>query len=124
MPPDVVRFPDTTTCGELLAKYPAGSIKWLALEDAAGHYAGLCDVSEIAFATKSPEQPVADFAREKVEVLQVTQSLDDAIKWFETPGRDAAIVVNFRARMEVVGILNEAYVLKRYAQELERRRSL
>ena len=54
----------------------------------------------------------------------MTQSLDDAIKWFETPGRDAAIVVNFRARMEVVGILNEAYVLKRYAQELERRRSL
>ena len=92
--------------------------------DNAGHYAGLCDISEIAFAAKSPEEPVKDFARQMAEVLQLAQSLEDAIKWFETPGRDAAIVVNSTARMEVVGILTEAYVLKRYAQELERRRSL
>jgi chloride channel protein, CIC family len=124
MRPDVVRYPNTVTCGELLSKYPAGSIKWIALVDDNGQYAGLCDVSEIAFAAKSPEQPVADFARQKAEVLNVAQSLEDAIKWFETPGRDAAIVVNSSAHMEVVGILTEAYVLKRYAQELERRRSL
>lgn len=124
MRPDVVRFPDTVTCGELLAKYPAGSIKWLALEDAAGHYAGLCDVSEIAFAAKEPEQPAKVFARQKAEVLHLAQSLEDAIKWFETPGREAAIIVSAPTRMKVVGILTEAYVLKRYAQELERRRSL
>lgn len=124
MRPDVVRYPDTVACGELLSKYPAGSIKWIALVDDKGQYAGLCDVSEIAFAAKNPEQPVADFARQKAEVLHVAQSLEDAMKWFETPGREAAIVVNSPTRMEVVGILTEAYVLKRYAQELERRRSL
>lgn len=124
MRPDVVRYPDTVACGELLSKYPAGSIKWIALVDDKGQYAGLCDVSEIAFASKSPEQLVSDFARQKAEMLHVSQSLEDAMKWFETPGRDAAIVVNSPTRMEVVGILTEAYVLKRYAQELERRRSL
>lgn len=124
MRPDVVRFSDAITCGELLSRYPPGSIKWIALVDEGGQYAGLCDVSEIAFAAKSPAQPVRDFARQRVEVLDVTQSLEDAIKWFEAPGRDAAIVVNSPMRMEVVGILTEAYALKRYAQELERRRNL
>ncbi|MFO1132007.1 MAG: chloride channel protein [Hyphomicrobiales bacterium] len=124
MRPDVVRFPDTATCGELLSRYPAGSIKWIALVNGADHYAGLCDVSEIAFAAKDPGQPAADFARQKTEVLYVAQTLEDAIKWFETPGREAAVVINSPTRMGVVGILTEAYVLKRYAQELERRRSV
>jgi hypothetical protein len=49
-------------------------------------------------------------------------SLEDAMLWFETQGREAAAVVNSISRMEIAGIVTEAYVLKRYAQELERRR--
>ena len=122
MRPDVVKLPEDISCGELLEKYPPGSIKWIALLDAKGHYAGLCDVSEVAFAAKSPEQPASSFARQTTEVLSLTQSLEDAMLWFETPSREAAVVVTSQARMEVAGLLTEAYVLKRYAQELERRR--
>lgn len=122
MRPDVVKLPEDISCGELLERYPPGSIKWIALLDAEGRYAGLCDVSEVAFAAKSPEQPASSFARQTTEVLSLTQSLEDAMLWFETPSREAAVVVTSQARMEVAGLLTEAYVLKRYAQELERRR--
>ncbi|WP_421692912.1 chloride channel protein [Aestuariivirga sp.] len=122
MRPDVVKFPDTVTCGELLAKYPPGSIKWVVLVDAEERYMGLCDVAEVAFSSHSPDQPVSAFAHQKSEVLSVRQSLEDAILWFETPGREVAAVVNSLERMEIAGIVTESYVLKRYAQELERRR--
>ena len=122
MRPDVVKFPDSVSCGELLEKYPPGSIKWIALVDADSRYAGLCDLGEIAFAIKTAEQPAKDFARQKTEVLSLGHSLEDAMLWFETPGREAAVVVNSISRMEIAGIVTETYVLKRYAQELERRR--
>jgi CIC family chloride channel protein len=123
MRPDVVKFPDTVSCGELLEKYPPGSIKWIALVTAEGRYAGLCDVAEVAFASKAPKQPASEFARQQSEMLTLKQSLEDAMLWFEIPGRELAIVVNSLEAKEIVGIITESYVLKRYAQELERRRN-
>ena len=122
MRPDVVKLPDTVTCGELLQNYPPGSIKWIALVDAGDQYAGLCDLAELAFAAKSREEPARSFARQQSEFLSLSQNLEDAMLWFEVPGREAAVVVGSRSTKEIVGIVTESYVLKRYAQELERRR--
>ena len=123
MRPDVVTFSDTVTCGELLERYPPGSIKWIALVDADEKYVGLCDLAEVAFSVKSPEEPAKDFARQQSDFLSLAQSLEDAMLWFEIPGREAAVVVSSRSSMEIAGFVTESYVLKRYAQELERRRN-
>lgn len=123
MRPDVVRFPDTTTCGVILEKYPPGSIKWIVLVTSEGRYAGICDVAEIAFASKATDEPASAYARQQSEILTLQQSLEDAMLWFETPRRGVATVVNSTTLLQPVGIVTESYVLKRYAQELERRRN-
>ena len=75
MRPDVVKFPDAVSCGTLLEKYPPGSIKWVALVDEAGRYSGLCDVAEIAYSAKSSDRPLRDFARQRTDVLYLSQTL-------------------------------------------------
>lgn len=122
MRPDVVKFSDRATCGELLAKYPPGSIKWVVLVDEGERYAGVCDMGEIAFSVRSPDEPAMRFARQAAEVLTLGSSLEEAMLWFEAPGRDVAVIVNSAAFMHPVGIVTESHLLKRYAQELERRR--
>ena len=119
---DVVKFPDTATCGELLAKHPPGSVKWIVLVDGGERYVGVCDMGEIAFSAKSPTELARNFSRQATEVLTLGSSLDEAMLFFEVPGRDVAVVVNSTAFMHPAGIVTEPYLLKRYAQELERRR--
>ena len=55
-------------------------------------------------------------------MLTLGSSLEEAMLWFEVPGRDVAVIVNSAAFMHPVGIVTESHLLKRYAQELERRR--
>jgi CIC family chloride channel protein len=123
MRPDVVKLPAGITCGELLERYPPGSAKRIVLVDDDGRYGGLCDIGEIAFGAKAPSEPAATFAHHADEFLSATQSLEDAMLWFEAHGRDAVVVVNAPGDRRVAGIVTESYVLKRYAQELERRRA-
>lgn len=120
--PDIASLPVSITSGELLQRHPPGSIKWIALTGLSGRYEGLCDVAEVAFSAKSHDTPALEFARYQGDVLAASESLEDALKWFEAHSREAIVVVNSRSSMQVVGILTESYVLKRYAQELERRR--
>ena len=122
MRPDIHKLPAGITCGELLQRYPPGSAKRVVLVDGEGHYEGLCDVAELAFTCSDPEAPAAGFAKQQEEFLTVTQSLDEALAWFERLGREAIVVVQSTNDPRVVGIVTDTYVLKRYAQELERRR--
>ena len=124
MKTEVPKFPFDASCGEFLAQFPPGSAKRVALVDGTGRYHGLCDAAEVAFGAKSPEDPVAGFARQKDEYLTARQSLQDAVTYFETSANDAVVVVDTAASTRAMGLATDAYVLKRYAQELERRRHL
>jgi hypothetical protein len=79
-----------------------------------------CSIAGVVFAAKSLEQPAKDSARQKSEVPSLGHSLEDAMLWFESAGREAAVVVNSVSRMEIAGIVTESYVLKRYAPERRR----
>jgi len=122
MRPDVHKAPDTISCAELLSFYPPGSTKRVVLTDAAGRYRGVCDPSEVAFSARDTSAPAENFAKQKDEFLTLAQSLDDALHWLEKLGRESVIVVRSESDPQVMGVVTESYVLKRYAQELERRK--
>ncbi|MBI2719027.1 MAG: chloride channel protein [Rhizobiales bacterium] len=122
MRPDVHKLPDTVSCEELLRRFPPGSAKRVVLVDGEDRYRGLCDVAEIAFNVTDRSVPALAYARQQEEVLTLAQSLDDALHWVERLGREAVVVVYDEKDRRIAGLVTDAYVLKRYTHELERRR--
>lgn len=119
---DVKRLHDTATCAELLEKYPPGSAKRVALVDNAGRYQGLCEVSEIAYEAKAGGGAAIKFAKQKDTMMTTGQSLEDALAFFQNHSTDAVVVVDSGSDRKLAGLLTDSYLLRRYTQELERRR--
>jgi CIC family chloride channel protein len=122
---DVRTVPLNLPLADLRVQVPLGSAKWLFAVDRSGHYAGMIDVA-------SAHDP---------DLLDLTDSLlaADLVAGhhgFVLPSNDIRAILNAftRSRAEtlpvlrsahdrqVIGSVSEAFCLKRYAQELERRR--
>jgi CIC family chloride channel protein len=55
-------------------------------------------------------------------VLLPQMSIKEAVQMFETSESDALAVVDGAETMRVIGVLTEQYALRRYSEELEKRR--
>jgi CIC family chloride channel protein len=108
---DVRSVPLNLPLAELRAQVPLGSAKWLFAVDRQGHYAGMIDVA----------------AAHDPDLLDLTETLPtDTIRTilaaFTQARAETLPVVRSRTDRQVIGSVSEAFCLKRYAQELERRR--
>jgi CIC family chloride channel protein len=56
------------------------------------------------------------------DVLLPQMTIKDAVAMFETAEADALAVVDSKENRRVIGFLNEYYALRRYTEELDRRR--
>ena len=101
--------------------FPLGATQRVVVVDAAGRYAGLVFPAE-AHAEDTAERGLAGLLHYKAAMLLPQMSIKEAIAAFEAAEADALVVVDTVENRQVLGLLTEAHALRRYTEELDRRR--
>jgi CIC family chloride channel protein len=110
---------------ELLRRFPPGTTKQVFAVDGSGRLCGTIDPAEAGRPGAAPEAAtVADLVSSPGVFLLPGDDLRTALLRFSRAAQESLPVVNDVERRHVVGYVSEAYALRRYAQELERRRSV
>jgi CIC family chloride channel protein len=122
--PKVVDASATTL--QIRDKFPLGSVKRLFVTDD-GAFIGSIDLATI-YDTKQPDNMAAPSARDLVKAegvyLLPMDNVRTALARFSEKQVETMPVLRSHSDKHIVGYLTEAYALRRYNQELERRRSL
>ena len=100
---------------------PLGSTNRVVAVGADGRYAGIVWLAD-AHAAELEVDTVAEVLHHTGTVLLPQMTVKEAVAAFETAEADALAVVDGTDTMQVVGLLTEQYTLRRYAEELEKRR--
>jgi chloride channel protein, CIC family len=110
---------------ELLRRYPPGSTKQVFVVDANARLCGVVDPAEAARPEGGGEVPtVGDLVSAPLAYLLAGDDLRTALIRFSRTAQESLPVVDDAEERHVIGYVSEAYALRRYAQELERRRSV
>lgn len=107
-------------------KYPVGSAKRVFAVDLEGNYAGALDMAVV----HDPQYDevidaglVADLVNQRDVYLLPSENVRAALARFDESQTESLPVLAARGDPRVVGYMSEAFALRRYTQELERRRS-
>ncbi len=120
MRPDLKTVPRETSLERFRELYPLGSATRVVALDRDDRYAGMVIVAE-AHGLQDPEvRAVGPLLRFGDTVLRPAMNIREAALAFDRAEAEALAVVDTHNRP--IGLLTEAYVLRRYADELERRR--
>jgi CIC family chloride channel protein len=118
--------PANMTLRNLRLKFPAGSAKQVFAVAPDGHYAGWIDMAVV----HDPQLDdaidagvVADLVQQPDLFLLPSENIRSALARFDEGQCEALPVLSARADPRVLGYVTEAYALRRYTQELERRSS-
>jgi CIC family chloride channel protein len=115
-----------TTLASFRRDYPLGVTDRVVVMDDAGKYAGIVLVAEAH--TQGKDVPgkgtgtVLDLLHNADDVLTPQMTIKEAVALFEEAEADALAVVDSTENRRVIGLLTEQYALRRYSEELERRR--
>jgi CIC family chloride channel protein len=118
--------PTALPLGALRKKYPPGSAKRVFAAAPDGHYAGWVDmafVNDPQLDDAIEAGTVADVVNQRDVYLLPNENVRTALARFEDAQSETLPVLSARTDPRVIGYVTESYALKRYAQELERRRS-
>jgi chloride channel protein, CIC family len=111
--------------GELLRRFPPGSTKQVFAVDGSGRLCGVIDPAEASRPEGDRDRhTVADLIERPVVFLLPGDDLRTALIRFSRTAQESLPVVDDPDGRHVVGYVSEAFALRRYAQELERRRSV
>jgi CIC family chloride channel protein len=107
-------------------KFPLGSVTRVFVVGQDGHYAGWVDLAEV----HDPQIDdvvdyvvVADLVRQPGAYLLPQYNVRAALAKFEETLSESLPVLQSPSDPRVIGYMTESYALRRYSQELERRRS-
>ncbi|CAN5732631.1 chloride channel protein [soil metagenome] len=123
---DPKTVPATMPVDEVREKYPLGSAKSVFVVAEGGAFTGTLDLAALhdAAAADLPERRTAgDFAGQPDLFLLPFENVRTALTRFEDKEVEALPVLSSIGDRSVVGYLTEQYALRRYNQELERRRT-
>jgi CIC family chloride channel protein len=102
--------------------FPLGSTAYVAAVDEADRYVGMILVADAYAAEAMPDHAVMDLLHYSAEMLLPGMSVKEAVLAFDHAEAEALAVVDSYTDRRVIGLLTEAYVLRRYSAALERRR--
>ena len=102
--------------------FPLGSTAYVIAVDEMDRYVGLVLVADAHAAEASPDNSIKDLLRYPDEMLLPGMAVKEAVLTFDRAEAEALAAVDAFLDRRVVGILTEAYVLRRYAAALEGRR--
>jgi chloride channel protein, CIC family len=115
------RVPLDMTLETFRRQFPLGSIGRVVAVDPSGRYAGILATSE-AHAAPEEAATVAEVVHHTSAVLQPQMTIKEAVSRFEEAESDELAVVDSADTMRVIGVLTEQFALRRYSEELEKRR--
>jgi CIC family chloride channel protein len=114
-----------TTVARFREQFPLGSAQRIVVVDEAGRYQGIVMLSDAHLARHDETASSSDLRpllRLQDSVLLPWMNIKQAAERFEQSESEALAVVDSLAQRQVVGLLSEAHVLRRYAEELEKAR--
>jgi CIC family chloride channel protein len=122
---DAKTVPETTPLAELRERFPPGSTKRAFVVSESGEYAGSLDVTALYDEMPSDlaTQTARNFAKEGDLYLLSYENVRTALARFEDKEVESLPVLESPTDKKVIGYLSEQYALRRYNQELERRRT-
>lgn len=125
MRPDVRTVSATATLERFKQDFPLGSTQRVIAVDENSKYAGVIIVPEV-FAdpveTSGPDESLSSFIRVSHDFLLPNMNAKQAAALFDKTGSDALAVVDNLIERRVVGLLTESHTLRRYSEELDKRR--
>jgi CIC family chloride channel protein len=108
-----------------IAAHPIGSTYWVPATDPFGRYVGMVSVAEAHRLAADPEHcadAVRALLRHADDTLTPELNIREAAQRFAEAESEALAVIASATGRSVVGLLSEAHVLRRYADELDRAR--
>ena len=115
---DVPTSPETATLAEFRRRFPLGGASRVVLLDSESRYAGVAPTAAAYMEGHSPDERVAVLAESKAVTLTPEMNIAEVMQMFDATESEELAVVNGAG--EVVGLLAEIYVSRRYAKELEK----
>ncbi len=101
--------------------FPLGAAQFIIATDTAQKYVGIAYPAE-AFTLNDPNAIVTNILHHGGHYLLPDMTVKEAISAFEAAEADALAVLDGEVTRRVLGVLTEQYALRRYNEELERRR--
>ncbi|HQT75457.1 MAG: chloride channel protein [Rhodospirillales bacterium 20-64-7] len=101
--------------------FPLGATQRVIALDEGDRYAGIVLLPE-AHADADDDHKVRDIVHYADTVLLPQMTIKEAVAMFENAESDALVVVDNTNDRHVIGLLTEQYALRRYSDELDRRR--
>jgi CIC family chloride channel protein len=103
-------------------QFPLGSKTQVIAIDLHGRYAGIALVAEAHEPERKPETSLQGILRNRSATLTPDMNVQQAVAAFDGAESESLAVVDSHDRGRVVGVLTEAFALRRYAEESEKRR--
>ncbi len=113
---------DDTPLSSFRRDFPLGATTQVVVVDETDRYKGLILVSEAHAAIDEGSPKVGSILHDTGVVLMPQMTIKEAVAQFEAAESDALAVVDTVETGRVIGLLTEQYALRRYSDELERRR--
>jgi CIC family chloride channel protein len=102
------------------AQHLLGSTKYVAVVDSSGAFLGLLDVAGI-HSLKNGNGGLENHLVHTDAIVEARATLDHILPLFERYETETLVVVDCAQSRRVQGLITEAFALRRYRQELERR---
>jgi chloride channel protein, CIC family len=119
---DVQTVHASTNVASFREAFPLGSVAYVVAVDEAERYVGLIAVADIYASEALPDKSMKDYVHQTEEMLLPGMAVKEAVLAFDRAEAEALAVVDSYLDRRVIGLLTEAYVLRRYSAALERRR--
>lgn len=106
-------------------EFPLGSTQRAVVTDSGGRYAGIVLVPEAHAADldgQAAEIPVTALLRYATDMLVPQMNAKEAAAMFDATESEALAVVDDPKSRQLLGLLTESHTLRRYSEELDRRR--
>lgn len=120
---DVKTVADRMTLVEFRAAFPLGSGNRVVAIDRSGRYAGImlvADAYQPAVETLPPDATIEPLLKYRDRFLLPGLNVADAAQVFERAESEELAVLDNLGNRNVVGLLTEKYLLRRYAEELDK----
>jgi len=121
---DIAVVSATMPLSDFCARFPVGATKYVAAIDAEGAFAGLADVASIHAEAATPEaraETLAQVVSHQNAWIDAQTRFDRLMPLFESRETELLVVVDDATTKRVIGLITEAFALRRYRQELEAR---
>ena len=118
---EVRTVPTDMILPDFKSDFSLGSEHRVVVVDAEDRYAGIVQIAEV-YADAQDDHMVGELVHHADTVLLPNMTIKEAVAMFENAESDALAVVDGPETRRVVGLLTEQHALRRYSEELDRRR--